>query len=313
MTAWDEYFSDWEFIVSLFPVGWRDKFKEYKVLKFGRKFSGPDKEGDLLRVIFMHLACGFSLRTTVANAKAANIVDIVDVTLFKHFQKCEAFFGWCIQELLKENHTYTHAIFSDNRQWKAIDGSLIREPGATGGFRRIHYSLNIPQLNADQIFITTQKTGETLRLFKVSSGDVFLVDRGFMRIPDIKYVKENHGDVLGRFSPYGKSIFDSRSGTAFVLMPKLRRLHHGDIAGWDVEIGSGEDRIKGRLCARKNTPQDAKKEEARVREHARKNRQIPSDKTIELCGYTLIFTTLPSEEYSDQFICNLYRLCWQME
>ncbi|MEG1980856.1 MAG: hypothetical protein RR060_09000, partial [Victivallaceae bacterium] len=115
MEFWNTYFSDWEFIVSLLPHDWKDKFRELKVLKFGRKFSGPEKESDLLRVIFMHLACGYSLRSTTAAAKAANIVDIVDVTLFKHFRKCEAFFAWCIEELLKENRQYKHSLFNDGR------------------------------------------------------------------------------------------------------------------------------------------------------------------------------------------------------
>ena len=85
MAVWDEYFSDWDFIVSLFPEGWQEKFHELKVLKFGRKFTGENKESDLLRLIFLHLAGGLSLRTTVAEAREAGIVDIVDVTLSNHF------------------------------------------------------------------------------------------------------------------------------------------------------------------------------------------------------------------------------------
>jgi len=69
MTTWDEYFTDWDFIVSLLPENWKQKFQELKVLKFGRKFSGENKESDLLRLIFMHLACGTSLRATVATAR----------------------------------------------------------------------------------------------------------------------------------------------------------------------------------------------------------------------------------------------------
>ena len=53
--------------------------------KFGRKFTGENKESDLLRLIFLHLAGELSLRTTVAEAREAGIVDIVDVTLSNHF------------------------------------------------------------------------------------------------------------------------------------------------------------------------------------------------------------------------------------
>ncbi len=131
-----------------------------------------------------------------------------------------------------------------------------------------------------------------------------------MRIPDIKCVQEI---VSGRFSPHGKSIFELQSDPSFAWMPKLRLLHHDGIGGRDVEIRSGEHRIKGRPCAGKNPPDDMKKEEFKVREHVRENRQTPAEKTIELCGSMLIFTTLPTEKHSDPFLCNAYRLRWQVE
>ena len=87
--------SDWDFILSLLPDGWKKTFKEMQILKFGRKFGGPHSEEKFLRVMFMHLGCGYSFRTTVSRAREAKIVDIADVTLFHHFEKCAPFFEWC--------------------------------------------------------------------------------------------------------------------------------------------------------------------------------------------------------------------------
>ncbi len=313
MAAWDEYFSDWDFIVSLLPENWKAKFKELKVLKFGRKFSGENKESDLLRLIFMHLASGISLRTTVAEARESGIVDIVDVTLFNHFKKCEEFFNWCIHELLRENGTVPKELFNDGRNWKVVDGSLIHEPGSTGSFKRIHFCMNLPQLNADQVLITDVKTGEGLTRFAVTSGDVFLADRGFMHLPGINYVVENGGDVIGRFSPSQLPLFLPGTKTAFPLIKKLRALKYNEVGEWGVELRMKEKRIPGRICAIKQTPQCKKAEEARVREHSKRNNHEIADRTVELCGYLLVFTTIPAEVYSGNFIVRAYRIRWQIE
>jgi len=313
MAIWDEYFTDWDFIVSLLPENWKQKFQELKVLKFGRKFSGENKESDLLRLIFMHLACGTSLRTTVAAAREAGIVDIVDVTLFNHFRKCEEFFGWCITELLRENAGISKELFRDGRSWKVADGSLIHEPGIRGSFRRIHFSMNLPQLSADQILITDVKSGESLTRFTVSPRDVFLVDRGFLRFTGIKHVITNGGDVIGRFSPSALPLFQSGTNSAFPLMTRLRALKYGEVGDWKVDTRVGKECIHGRICAIKQTPQCRSAEEARVREHAKRNNHQIADRTIAFCGYLLVFTTIPDEIYSGSFIIKAYQARWQIE
>ena len=313
MAVWDEYFSDWDFIVSLFPEGWQEKFHELKVLKFGRKFTGENKESDLLRLIFLHLAGGLSLRTTVAEAREAGIVDIVDVTLFNHFKKCEQFFGWCITELLKENAGLAQDLFHDGRNWKIVDGSLIHEPGERGSFSRIHFSMNLPALTADQIQITGIRTGESLTRFEAKKNDVFLADRGFMRFAGIKHVLENGGDVVGRFSPSQFTVFQPNTKNPFPLLSKLRALKYGQTGDWDVELQADKERIQGRICAIKQSPHCREAEEKRVRKHARRNNHMIADRTVELCGYLLIFTTFPRETYSGDFIVKIYRTRWQVE
>lgn len=313
MAIWDDYFTDWDFIVSLFPSDWKQKFEEFKVLKFGRKFSEDSKESDLLRVIFLHLACGISLRTTVAEAKAANIVDIADVTLFHHFRKCEAFFAWCIGELAKENAQYNQSLFNDGRIWKVADGSLVREPGATGSFMRIHYSLNLPGLDTDQVAITDIKTGESLRRFTISPNEVWLVDRGFVRFSSINHVVKNGADILGRFSPAGVALFSPDTEAAFQLLPKLKALKYGEVGDYPVLLKSGDERIYGRVCVMKQTPQITALEQKRATEHARKNNREVAPKTLELCGYLLIFSTLSAQKYSAKFIVDAYQMRWQVE
>ena len=67
------------------------------------------------------------------------------------------------------------------------------------------------------------------------------------------------------------------------------------------------------MCVIKQTPQCKKAEEARVREHSKRNNHEIADRTVELCGYLLVFTTISAEVYSGNFIVRAYRIRWQIE
>lgn len=134
-----------------------------------------------------------------------------------------------------------------------------------------------------------------------------------MRFAGIKHVLENGGDVVGRFSPSQFTVFQPNTKNPFPLLSKLRALKYGQTGDWDVELQADKERIQGRICAIKQSPHCREAEEKRVREHARRNNHMIADRTVELCGYLLIFTTFPRETYSGDFIVKIYRTRWQVE
>jgi hypothetical protein len=69
---------DWDLLVSFFPAKWKQLARSSDALKGLRE----DKSAEAyLRVLVMHLGCGFSLRETVARAREAEWAQISDVAL----------------------------------------------------------------------------------------------------------------------------------------------------------------------------------------------------------------------------------------
>ena len=70
---------DWDVLLTMFPPNWRQLATDTNAMV--RKLrSFPDEES-ILRVLFLHLANGYSLRETITRAKLAGIADVSDVAL----------------------------------------------------------------------------------------------------------------------------------------------------------------------------------------------------------------------------------------
>ena len=304
--------SDWNFILSSLPDGWENAFREMEILKFGRKFGGTNPAGDFLRVMFMHLACGYSFRTTAARAREAKIVDITDVTLFHHFEKCAPFFEWCNERIIHDNRLYYKDLFKDGRRWKAVDGTVVREQGGTGSLHRIHYAVDLSNISTDQVIVTGFKEGESLSRFEVKNGDVFVGDRGFAKAPGLAYAIDKGGDVLCRFSPAYLKLFNP-DGTRLEIKESLSTLRPGDIFDHNVHFVHEGRKYADRVCAIKRSEQSSQLEQAHIERQAQLKGRKASDKSLFLCKYLLIFTTLNSDKFSGKNIVRAYRLRWQIE
>ena len=304
--------TDWGFILSLMPENWRAAFKEKKILKFGRKFGGKAPEENFLRVMFMHLALGYSFRTTAAKAKEGKLVDITDVTLFHHFEKCAPFFEWCNTQLLRENRKNFNDLFKDGRRWKAADGTTVREQGETGSLHRIHYTVDLSSIATDQVVVTDYRAGESLSRFEVQPGDVFEADRGFAKAPGLAHVKEHGGDVLCRYAPSYLKLFNI-DGSRFEIKKHLQGLCLGNILDKQVYFMHENKKYFGRVCVTKRSEQATIREQAHIKRQAQLKGREASDKSLFLCNYLLIFTTLGEDDFSAKNIIRAYRLRWQIE
>src|SRR2546428_2426909 len=78
---------DWNVLVSFFPSNWKQLAQESQALKGLRQ---DKSEENYLRVLLLHLGCGFSLRETVARAKQSRLADLSDVPLLKRLRQSKA-------------------------------------------------------------------------------------------------------------------------------------------------------------------------------------------------------------------------------
>jgi hypothetical protein len=78
------------------------------------------------------------------------------------------------------------------RRVRVVDATSISEPGSTGTDWRIHYAINLTNLQCDFFQLTDVSGGETWRRFPVTRGDILLGDRGYSNPNGVRHVVTGH-------------------------------------------------------------------------------------------------------------------------
>lgn len=302
--------SNWEVLKQFLPAGWEAKGKELGALKRRKKIKTLS---DLLRLLLIHLADGYSMRLTKKIAKEGGITDISDVALLKRLRASSDWLRWMSTELLKRRGALIEAPFwLSGYNVKNIDATVITEPGSTGSDWRLHYSFNLFGLQCDQFSLTKPDVGESFVNFKVEKGDLLIGDRAYGRLKGLKHVMDNGGDFMARLKNKSFKMYDI-NGKEIKLLELLKPLCIGEVANHYVQ-GILEDgsSMQMRLCAIKKSDEDAKKSMDKALREAKKKQRIIDDETIKLHGYIILITSLPVEIMPEQ-VMELYRLRWQIE
>ena len=201
------------------------------------------------------------------------------------------------------------------RRLRALDGTVIKEPGPTGSHWRIHYSLRLPELACDQVVITPRKgaqTAENLERFPVAAGDLILADRGYCHPAGVARVRGQGGDIIVRLNS-SVPLF-AAGDQPFPLLPELRKLAGaGQVGEWEVTMHAGEQRVEGRLCAVRKSQQAIAAAERQLDRREHKNQIRVRPETREYAHYVLVFTTLLAVELGAAEVLEYYRFRWQIE
>jgi len=306
----DRLREDWALVQGLLPVGWQGKARELGAL---RRTRGVADAAILLRVLLIHLAQGCGLRTTAALAREGGLADLSDVAILKRLKGCAGWFEWMAQGLrtkwLPEFPALSEAWAG--RRIRLVDGTMVSEPGETGSKWRLHYSVGLPALNCDEVIVSTQKEGETLKRFAVCPGDVLIADRGYAQAGGIAHVRAHQGDVIIRTNLVTLPLHD-RQGVRLDPLAHLRTLQVGQCGHWPVWVKADKRLIRGRLCAIKKSVAAAQKARQRAQRESQRNGAQVRPETLEAADYVFVFTTLPQALSADT-VMELYRGRWQIE
>src|SRR5258705_13939254 len=124
---------DWDLLVSFFPSNWKDLARRSGALKGLRQ---DKSEEHLLRVLLLHVGCGFSMRETVVRAKQAKLAQLSAVALFKRLRKSRDWLYRLCCALFEERGIQIKP--PPKQRLRFIDSTLVKEPGQTGSQWRIH-------------------------------------------------------------------------------------------------------------------------------------------------------------------------------
>jgi hypothetical protein len=306
----EERQEDWEVIERLLPPGWQANAKQLGALRRLRAFGNAST---LLRVMLIHLVDGCSLRETAVRAEQGGLVSVSDVALLKRLKHCQEWFRWMADGLMHQWMTApARRLWSERRRVRVVDGSVITEPGATGSTWRLHYSVNLPSLQCDEVGVTGPEVGESFQCYTVRAGDVLIGDRGLAQRKGIRYVVSAGGDVIVRLNLTNVPLVDT-VGQRFALLERLRDLAVTAVGDWPVSMIDKLGQVGGRVCAIKKSRQATLQAQKRAQRKGSKEGRTVQPETLQAAAYIFVFTTLRAKQATPQAVLEMYRGRWQVE
>ena len=303
---------DWELLTTFFPARWAEQAEESGALKGLRQDKSAE---NYLRVLLVHLGCGFSLRETATRAQQAGLADLSDVALLKRLRKSK---DWL--------HQLCVALFAERARGAApdsalalrlIDSTIVKEPGPTGSQWRIHYSLQWPGLSCDYFKLTPTEgkgTGEALSQYPLSAGEHVLADRGYCRAQDFHYAASQGARTLIRLNPSGVRL-ETEAGKPFPLLARLKGVTRtGRIREWPVWLPlDGAKPLPVRLCVIRKSRAAIALALKKLRREASKDQRTLAPETLRYAEFIMVLTTFPAEDFAAAVVLEYDRFRWQVE
>jgi len=300
-------FDNWEVLATFLPEGWSEQAWSLGAMQRARYIKDP---AVVLRLLLMHVASGCSLAETAARAKTAGLAKISAVGVFKRLRAAEAWLRWLAQQMRGAAELPMEA---SGRRLRAVDATAVHEPGSTGSDWKIHYVVNLADLQCDFFELTEiVQGGETFRRVPVLAGDIMMGDRVYAAPPGVSHVVNAGGDVLVRLNRAALPLYESPE-RRLDLLPRLRKLRGKTVREYAAQVkNTNGGWISGRLIALRQSSEATRWAQKRLRRRALRSRLTVTPEALEFTEYFLLWTTLPPTVATAQ-VLEWYRLRWQIE
>lgn len=310
MTTNNELLQDqWSNVLSLLPDNLEETAREAGALSRKRNVKSA---GDLLRLVFACSLCAKSLRETSTWAAISGLAKLSNVAVLKRLRHCADWLSMLVTYKLRHKVAFPER--SGNLRLRIVDASCVSRPASTGSDWRLHLGFEMASMSIDDAWLTSFKTGESLRNFSFREGDVVVGDRIYGTRPGIAHVKGAGADVIVRINLQQLPLL-GEDGKPFDILGHARTLSDGEIAEWSVATApcAGIESIPGRLIIIRQESESANRAKRRAKRKRQKKSTYASDMVIEACEYVFLFTTLTKEQASAQEIADIFRFRWQIE
>ena len=296
---------NWSILRTFLPAGWKEKARSTGALRRARDI--PDAES-LLRLLLLHVVNGYSLAETAARARQLGM-ELSAVALFKRLRASEEWLRWLAEQQRSKQPV---AVESQGRPVRLVDATTVSEPGSTGTDWRVHYVVNLANLQCDFFELTDVKGGETLRRIPIRPGDIMLGDRIYATPVGVAHVKAAQADILVRLNRQSLPVFDAE-GNAFDLLRLFRKMKVGQIQQWWTRVKHPSGGwVPGRLIALKRSAEATRLARRRLEINASKKQKKVSPESWTAAQYFFVWTTL-ADSFTAPGVLELYRLRWQIE
>jgi hypothetical protein len=229
---------------------------------------------------------------------------ITDTAIHKRLKACGPWLKAMLQRMLPGLDKLPGQL-----RFVVVDGSSVQGPGARGTGHRLHLAIDLMTLTIRYVEATGPDQGERLGRYPLQDGDVVIADRGYNQPDAILRLSEQAIHVVIRLNPWAMPQ-SLRTGERLDLVEHLKRVttDYHCLAVW---LGAPGRACEAWVHAYRLAPAEAEAARRRCRQNAQG--RTPSQRTLFLAGWVLVFTTVPPHVIGTETVLALYRLRWQVE
>jgi hypothetical protein len=306
---WNE--EDWQSLLTRLPSDWQEQAMSLGAWQRVRKLACI---GDLLRVLLVYAACGYTFREVGLWATLVGIGSLSERAWRKRVERSQAWIQWLLGALIG-SHLSPDWLPAGIGRILLLDGSRLKTPAGTGEDVKMHSSYNLRTGHLESVEVCDRHSAEGLFHVSLHPGDVIVTDAGYPLGTSIQQGRAHGAWGVHRLSDHRVRL-EREDGQKIDLKRLVKHQKYGTVSQYTAWVWDPKhhERFEIRLIISLPPRQQALAARARKRERIRLKKGSKANLAPAWwAGVMLLGTTLPQQQWSALDVVKLYRARWQIE
>jgi hypothetical protein len=274
---------------------------------------------DLLRGLLAYGLGTTSFRQLGAWSVLTDLADISAKAWRQRLLQATPWLQWLLAQLLTHPTRPRWLGQRARGRIRLIDATMLARPGGTGAGWRVHTAYDLVTGRVDQVAVTDHYRAESLQHYHLTPGDVIVTDGGYGSRAAVGLLHAAQADDVLRIhlNSFPLEHADGRPFDSLAWLQQPGRTTRSVIAWCTARrVVAGvvvQTRHRVRVLAERLPPAARAAAERRLQRKASQHGRQVSTRGLFLASWMLLVTTLPTDQWSDDDVWQLYRARWQIE